>query len=42
LWHIAERFTGNPYLYPDIANINEIENPDLIFPGQEVYVKIKR
>ena len=34
LWDIAERFYGNPFRYHDIANANDIPNPDLIFPGQ--------
>lgn len=36
LWDIAERFTGNPYNYARIALENNIENPDLIYPGQEI------
>jgi chemotaxis signal transduction protein/LysM repeat protein len=41
LWHIARRFTGNPFNYPRIARDSEIKNPDLIFPGQKVYIRIK-
>lgn len=36
LWHISKRFTGNPFNYPRVARENSIENPDLIFPGQEI------
>jgi chemotaxis signal transduction protein/nucleoid-associated protein YgaU len=37
LWHISERFTGNPFNYPHIAGENRIADPDLIFPGQKIY-----
>lgn len=34
LWDISERFTSNPWQWPEIWYINEqIENPHLIFPG---------
>jgi len=36
LWAISKRFTGNPFNYPQVAKENNIENPDLIFPGQEI------
>ncbi len=41
LWDIAERFTGNPFAYHSIAGDSEIQNPDLIFPGQKVLILIK-
>jgi len=34
LWHISGRLFGDPWLYKKIAEINRIENPDLIHPGQ--------
>lgn len=36
LYSIAKRFYGNSDLWPEIyaKNINKIDNPDLIFPGQ--------
>jgi len=40
LWHIAMRFTGDPFNYPRIAHENEIPNPDLIFPGQLFTVSV--
>lgn len=40
LWHISKRFTGNPFNYPQIAENSDIKNPDLIFPGQTIFVKI--
>ena len=34
LWDISERFTNNPWQWPEIWYINnQIENPHLIFPG---------
>ncbi len=36
LWAISKRFTGNPFNYPLVAKENNIENPDMIFPGQEI------
>ncbi|MDP3954058.1 MAG: LysM peptidoglycan-binding domain-containing protein [bacterium] len=30
LWDIAKRFYGNPMLYPSLAKVNNIENPDLL------------
>jgi chemotaxis signal transduction protein/nucleoid-associated protein YgaU len=41
LWHIARRFTGNPFKYPRIARDSDIKNPDLIFPGQKVIIREK-
>lgn len=34
LWHIAKRYLGNATRYPEIAKLNNIKNPDLIYPGQ--------
>ncbi len=36
LWAISQRFTGNPFNFPQVAKNNNIKNPDLIFPGQEI------
>ncbi|MCK4838519.1 MAG: LysM peptidoglycan-binding domain-containing protein, partial [Desulfobulbaceae bacterium] len=41
LWAISMRFTGNPYNYPSVAQENEINNPDLIFPEQPILLKRK-
>ncbi len=38
LWDIAQRFTGNPLNYHNLAGQNLIKNPDLIFPGQVIQV----
>jgi len=34
LWDIASEFLGNGMMYLDIAELNDIDDPDLIFPGQ--------
>ena len=37
LWDIAERFTGNAWEWPEIwYQNNQISNPHLIFPGDEI------
>ncbi len=36
LWDIAQRFTGDPLNYHNLAGWNLIRNPDLIFPGQTI------
>jgi nucleoid-associated protein YgaU len=41
LWHIAIRYLNNPYLYPELAKLSNIRNPDLIYPGNRVRI-IKR
>lgn len=41
LWHIAIRYLNNPYLYPELARLSNIKNPDLIYPGNRVRI-IKR
>lgn len=34
LWHIAKRTLGDGNRYGEIAKINNISNPDLIYPGK--------
>ena len=36
LWGIADFFLKDPFRYPDLARWNNIKNPDLIYPGDEV------
>jgi chemotaxis signal transduction protein/LysM repeat protein len=38
LWDIAQRFTGNPLNYRNLAGRNFILNPDLIFPGETIQI----
>jgi LysM repeat protein len=33
MWWISERYYGSPYLYPSLAAINRINDPDLIISG---------
>lgn len=40
LWTISERLLGNPQAYRDIAAANSIANPDLIFPGTPLYLRL--
>lgn len=37
LWSIAERLFGNGSRYTQLASLNHIADPSLIFPGQEIY-----
>jgi len=38
LWDIAQRLTGDPFNYHNLAGRNLIKNPDLIFPGQTIQI----
>ena len=40
LWAIAERYYGDGNMYKKIAEDNGIENPNLIFPGQRLIIKL--
>ncbi|MDH5184898.1 MAG: LysM peptidoglycan-binding domain-containing protein, partial [Gammaproteobacteria bacterium] len=42
LWAICKRYLNNPYLYPQVANLSRIDDPDLIFPGDVVYIESYR
>jgi hypothetical protein len=42
LWFIAMRYIKNPYRYPELARLNHIKNPDLIFPGDKVIIQYIR
>jgi len=39
LWFIAKRYIKNPYRYPELARLNHIKNPDLIYPGDRVIIQ---
>ena len=36
LWDIAKRYLGNALRYPELAKLNNIKNPNLIYPGQVI------
>lgn len=36
LWAICKKYLGNGALFREIAKLNKIPNPDLIFPGQTI------
>lgn len=38
LWHIARRYLNNPSRYVEIAKLNNIKNPDRIYPGQTIKI----
>lgn len=39
LWGIAKKEAGDPYRYPELANLSNIANPDLIHPGELVRIR---
>ncbi len=40
LWDISSQFLNEPWLWPEIWEVNpQIENPHLIFPGDEVFLR---
>ncbi|MCI5139843.1 MAG: LysM peptidoglycan-binding domain-containing protein, partial [Candidatus Electrothrix sp. AR1] len=36
LWEISKQYTGSGFNYPDVAKKNKIDNPDMIYPNQQV------
>jgi len=40
LWHIASKYVKDPFRYPELAQLSQIVNPDLIYPGNKVYIQI--
>jgi nucleoid-associated protein YgaU len=41
LWDIAKKHVGNPYRYPELTELSNIRNPDLIYPGDIVRIEIR-
>ena len=41
LWEISSSFYDNPWLYGEIANENEIPNPDRIFAEESIFIPKK-
>lgn len=42
LWDIAARYLGDPFLYPELAKLSLIKDPDLIYPGDLIRITIKK
>jgi len=40
LWHIARKYLGNPFRYPELVRLSGIKNPDLIHPGDVVRIRV--
>lgn len=38
LWDIAKRYVASPFMYPQLAKLNHINNPHLIYPGTKVRI----
>ena len=38
LWDLSSSFYKNPWLFPELADKNDILNPDLIFEGNDLYI----
>ncbi len=42
LWAIAKRYINDPFRYPELARLSKIKNPDLIYPGDRVLIRIEQ
>jgi ribosomal protein S15P/S13E len=38
LWSIAKRYVHNPYMFPELARLSNIKDPNLIYPGNRVRI----
>jgi len=38
LWFVAKQYLNNPFLYPKLADYNEIPDPNLIYPGDKIRI----
>jgi nucleoid-associated protein YgaU len=41
LWHIAKTYVGDPFRYPELTQLSNIRDPDLIHPGDIVRIEIR-
>jgi nucleoid-associated protein YgaU len=41
LWDIAKEYVGDPSRYPELTELGNIRNPDLIYPGDIVRIEIR-
>lgn len=39
LWDIAIYYLGDPFQYPELAELSHIKDPDLIYPGDLVHIR---
>ena len=39
LWDIAEHYVKDPFRYPELAKLSKIITPDLIYPGNIIYIQ---
>jgi len=42
LWDIAAKYLGNPFRYPELAELSRIKNPHWIYPGDLIRIIIKK
>ena len=38
LWHLAQKYRNNPFLWPEFKNYNTFTDPDLIYPQEKLQV----
>lgn len=39
LWDVAQKEYGDPYLYPTLVELNNLETPDAVEPGMKIRVR---
>jgi len=38
LWGISQKYLDDPFRYPELAELSNIKNPDLIYPGEIITI----
>jgi len=38
LWDISQKYLNDPFRYPELAELSNIKNPDLIYPGEIITI----
>ena len=41
LWHIADKYLGDPWKFSELAKMSMIKDPDLIYPGDIIRITKK-
>lgn len=41
LWDISKKHLNNPFRYPELVQLSNIKNPDLIYPGDIVRIQVQ-